>query len=744
MVVLFAAPAAGQQTPEELLQSALYKQQVEGDLEGAVEILQTLVEDFAEHREIAASALVLLGRVHETLGSANAERAYRRVLNDYPDQRGAVTEARARLALLAPATLPDTEGQGPIARQVCSSLNSRDPTDDYGWQPCGGVWEQISPNGRYVARTNWGGLEGLNPRGDGGLVVYDLQTREFRPVATNTSEYVMWILWSRDEQRLVYSNYEHDYSHVDLHIVNLDGTDHRPLIDDLPSFGDGAYWGIKAHAWSAKGDFIVASLIDRDDVSTIALVSVDDGSIRPLKRLPGEADVGGLSLSPDGRYIAYDYPQASGDEHDLFVLAVDGSRDERIAPHTAHDSRPVWTPDGGHIVFLSDRSGRTDLWAMEVVDGRLAGEPEVIRPDVGEIKTLGFTEDGALAYWRDVSESDVYVADMDWARGSFVEEATRLSDRFVGTNRYPAWSPDGSRIAYLSQRDGPGAQNTSYVVVKSLEDGAERDIELRLVDRPSGPAWSADGRQIRIPGWYSDETGPDWVSPRRAGFSADIETGEVQRDPFMHDWTGWRLARFATGRQSEGLRSLGIRLAGQQDFGAYVEDQEPLRPGEKLLWIRGAIQWVHFPETGTDFADLEFEEVGPVGVWDLSPDGTTLALCRRNGAWVMPLAEMEARQVWDGGEEYRNACTRVRWMPDGRHLLLAAHPVGARRDEFRFLRVALAGGEAEILDLPFGAETQLMMATFKPDGSRIAFDLIKRGSEVWTLSGFPWDEVGGR
>ncbi|MCJ7629712.1 MAG: tetratricopeptide repeat protein, partial [Longimicrobiales bacterium] len=100
MLVLFAAPVGGQQTPEELLQSALYKQQVEGDLEGAVEILQTLIDDFAEHREIAASALVLLGRVHETLGSANAERAYQRVLNDYPDQRAAVAEARTRLAAL--------------------------------------------------------------------------------------------------------------------------------------------------------------------------------------------------------------------------------------------------------------------------------------------------------------------------------------------------------------------------------------------------------------------------------------------------------------------------------------------------------------------------------------------------------------------------------------------------------------------------------------------------------------------
>ena len=78
MLILFAASATAQQTPAELLQSALYKQQIEGDLVGAAEILKGLIEDFPQHRDIAARALVQLGRVHETLGSTQVERAYRR------------------------------------------------------------------------------------------------------------------------------------------------------------------------------------------------------------------------------------------------------------------------------------------------------------------------------------------------------------------------------------------------------------------------------------------------------------------------------------------------------------------------------------------------------------------------------------------------------------------------------------------------------------------------------------------
>lgn len=757
MLVLFAAPTAGQQTPEELLQSALYKQQVEGDLVGAVEILQTLIDDFAEHREIAASALVLLGRVHETLGSANAERAYYRVLNDYPDQRGAVAQARARLALLTPASPAAAEDQGLIARRVCSGFDLRDPSDGYGWKVCGGTWEQISPNGRYVAFTDWGGIEGSGLPGGAGLAVQDLRTGEYRSVTDHTGEeYVDWILWSRDEQRLVYSIYEGDYSHVDLHIVDLDGTDHRLLVDDLPSF-EGPGSEVIPHAWSAKGDFIVASLGDQDDVSTIALVSVDDGSITPLKTLPGQAEVKSLSLSPDDRYMVYEYPQASGDEHDLFVLALDGSRDGSIASNVAHDSRPFWTPDGGHIVFLSDRSGRTDLWAMEVDDGLPAGEPEVVWRDVGEIEPLGFTKDGALVYRLLLVESDVLVAEFDWERGRFVGDATRLSERFIGTNKQPSWSPDGSRIAYVSLRAGPGSQGTRFLVVKSLEDGAEKDIELRFrLNSSSRPEWSTDGRQILMTGRYSDETGPAPVNPVQATWRIDIETGGIEREPFRQDWD-------FTERQREGLRSLGIRLTGRRDLGAYRSGPESLRPGEKLLQLLdGRIRWIRSFDSPSDSTGADSVVVGPVRSWQLSPNGTTLAFTAglpggKPDLYVSPLAELEMGLMWTQGEGYLGPQpVRVwelgedwtkpgplRWMPDGRHLVFGVRRLGPDGEEQKFVRLDLAGGEPQVADFPI-SPGQLGNGTFSPDGLRIAFDIAKRVNEVWTLSGFPWDREVGR
>ena len=135
MLCLSATPLVGQQTAEELLQAALYKQQVEGDLSAAIELLSTLAEDFSEHRAVAARALVQLGLAHETLGSTEAEHAYRRVVSDYPDQTEAAERARARLAVLSPE--PGAEAEGLVARRRWSLPD--------GGVPLGAV----SPDGRF-------------------------------------------------------------------------------------------------------------------------------------------------------------------------------------------------------------------------------------------------------------------------------------------------------------------------------------------------------------------------------------------------------------------------------------------------------------------------------------------------------------------------------------------------------------------------------------------------------------------
>lgn len=739
MLCLPAAPLLGQQTPEELLQSALYKQQIEGDLGGAIEILRALVNDFPEHRAVAARALVQLGLAHETLGSAEAERAYQRVVSDYPEQQAAVGEARARLAALAPA-LPEAEREGPVARRRWVSPNFVTPG-------------AVSPDGRFIAFVDWEGIKDAGlPPGTGALVVHDIRTGNNQVIARSSSDtYILSAIWTSAPRRLAYSIWDDSWDHQNLHVVKPDGTDDRVITANQQ------HKEIVPGAWSAGGDFIVTFIVGWDDVRRIGVISVDDGSVRILKTLQGQVRVDALSLSPDDRYVAYAYPDASGDQGEVFVLAVDGSGEERVAPNAARDSRPYWTPDGGRIVFLSDRSGRTGLWAVEVVDGRAASEPELIRPDVGPIAPLGFTEDGALSYLHRVFETDIHIARIDWEQGSFVDDGV-LSGRFVGTNSRATWSPDGSRIAYLSQRAGSGMRGASYLVVKSLQDGTERDIELTMqLTNESRPEWSTDGRYVLLNGNHVEQTGSIPVRRQRAAYRIDIESGDVQREPYIRDYAGYfktSSARFASGRQSEHLRSMGIRIMGQRDHRSYRSGDEPLRSGENLLFVRNVVAWVRSlhcddvprPPRGECGFDMMLETVadpGYMGGWELSPDATMLAYAKApdfssspDVLWVWPLSGGEPRQVARVGEG--EAIHAVRWTPDGRHLLFATQEAQGEHAFKRIVRVALNGGPPEPMELPIDG-IQLGELTFEPNGTRVAYPVSSGRDEVWTLSGFPWD-----
>ena len=126
-------------------------------------------------------------------------------------------------------------------------------------------------------------------------------------------------------------------------------------------------------AWSRDGDFIVCRFYTWDRVGhRIGTITTEAGTIQILKTLSlGFPGTSTLSLSPDDRYIVYATAQADGvGTNDVFILATDGSSEERLVAHAADDTRPFWTPDGVRVVFLSDRSGRPGLYAVAVRDVR--------------------------------------------------------------------------------------------------------------------------------------------------------------------------------------------------------------------------------------------------------------------------------------------------------------------------------------------------------------------------------------
>ena len=105
-----------QQTADQLYEKALYLEEAKGDMQGAIDLYQQIIKQYPGNRQVVAKALLHAGFCYEKLGLKEAQQVYRRVINDYSENKNEVSMARARLASLE-RTLADLK-QKPTFRKI--------------------------------------------------------------------------------------------------------------------------------------------------------------------------------------------------------------------------------------------------------------------------------------------------------------------------------------------------------------------------------------------------------------------------------------------------------------------------------------------------------------------------------------------------------------------------------------------------------------------------------------------------
>jgi hypothetical protein len=277
---------------------------------------------------------------------------------------------------------PGSASQGSI-REVVKDFVGRGPT--------------ISADGRFLAYAG----------SDNTIHVRELATGDDRRLSrlpTDTSRPNGRLTFSPDGKMVAWGWQEQPGGHPQLRVVSIDGA---PLnipynSEQWPGLGP---WG----NWSVDGKQILALAIkvplNVPFTRRIALVSVTDGAIRSLKTLPWEANPSGLSLSPDGRFIVYDYPDQEGSANrDIFMLPTDGSEAVPLVAQATDDHQPFFAPGGGGVLFLSRQPinpDRVAAWFVPVANGNTAGQPVLLNPDLGtNAAPIGFTQKGSFYYRR--------------------------------------------------------------------------------------------------------------------------------------------------------------------------------------------------------------------------------------------------------------------------------------------------------------------------------------------------------
>ena len=248
-----------------------------------------------------------------------------------------------------------------------------------------------------------------------------------------------------------------------------------------------------AISWFPDGTHIAIIVRDsQDGPHSLAVVSLDTGARHALTN-PAPAGLGdtAVAVSPDGRRIAFARTgPARTPVSDIYVADVSGGFFVKDGPRrlAAGQRAPVslaWMPDGDAIVFSSGGS----LWRMSITGGETRG-PERLTFAGGQAADPAVSRDGRrLAYSQHQVRENVWRVDLAGGGAAGPPRQLMPSTREDG---WPQYSPDGARIAFVSNRSGTrqiyicDADGSNLVRLTSLAGGVERPY----------PGWSPDGRSI--------------------------------------------------------------------------------------------------------------------------------------------------------------------------------------------------------------------------------------------------------
>src|SRR5688572_1632163 len=271
-------------------------------------------------------------------------------------------------------------------------------------------------------------------------------------------------------------------SSQELYVMNPDGTAQTRVTNN--AFAD--YFpvispdGTKIAFESDRNGNRDIYVIDPDGTNEQRLTNVSGVDLHP-------------AWSPDGRHIAWSSDQNGN--RDIYVMDADGSNQRRVTIHPAPDLHPVYSPDGTKFVFASERDGDREIYTIG--SDALESESDVdcgSNPPCGTVPTR-LTDNRAFdsfGAWSPDGTKIVFHSNRDgnfeiYIMGIHGENQTNLT-RSATEDIFPNWSPDGTKIVFESLR------------------GGNRDVYVMNANGTNQTRLTTDAAQDLIPAWHWERT----------------------------------------------------------------------------------------------------------------------------------------------------------------------------------------------------------------------------------------------
>jgi Tol biopolymer transport system component len=492
--------------------------------------------------------------------------------------------------------------------------------------------------------------------------------------------------WSFDGRHIAYLRQHSSGEREHLRVISaLGGSDRQ--ITDLSV--------LPAHGWSPDDRWIAIGVPNQPGTpGGIHLIPVNGGQPRRVTQsAPGGTDLM-TAFSPDGRYLAYGACTKFMNNCHVQVVTLDAEygvsgQPRRLTPTRIPSIRGLtWSRDGASVIYGVMNASSGDLWRARA-SGDAPPERIELAGNTAMFPAAALSAD-RLAFTRGILDEDVYALDASGSVRPFAR-----SSAFDG---HPQFSPDGSRVAFCSDRTSDATE-----VWLAHADGSQAEQITRGPGQyQCAPSWSPDGRSI--------------------AFESRDAKGESQIYTIAID--GRQLKPVTTGRGDRRMP----RWSGTGEWIYFSSDQGTGRDIWRVRADGGSPQ--RLTESGSGLAAAE------------SSDGSMLLyLGRRAPRLHEPTdAPLLARSFRDGvvreaipcvrGTAYSMGAAGVYYVP------CSTAPDDRRDPDVRFLD--LATGQQRTMGTLAGYENRMPSGfSASPDGRIFLYNrLMSRGEDLMLIENF--------
>jgi dipeptidyl aminopeptidase/acylaminoacyl peptidase len=400
-----------------------------------------------------------------------------------------------------------------------------------------------------------------------------------------------------------------------------------------------------------------------------------------------------------------------------------------------HPSSPVWSPDGKHVAFLSERAGIGNIFVSDVGPASTTGTARAVTsyPD-GQGAGFFWSRDSQRIYFS--REGDLWQVAIAGGAPTAVWSTPQSESGIV-------MSPDGSRVAFIrsATAPAPGAAPTGRggrggggaggeLIIRTLADGKE-SLVVRGENHAIGNlSWTPDGKAIV----FSDgaRTIRHEQTPAYSGSKIIYTISENVQG-----------ATAVIGADGTGLKNLGAGFGGGGrrwlDATHFVFDRTSPDFKRRTIYV-GDLTGGEPKALHEDVEEKFWSITGDANPGGQpSPDGKWILFLSDRDGWdhlyVLPAAGGAALQITKGKFE----AWRPQWSPDSTRIAFDANEEGHYGD--RQLYVAAINGNpstATIAQVTSGRGTNIQ-PTWSPDGTRLVYQHTDahNSADIWAVDAKP-------